>query len=347
MVPVSAGTSVTVWEMSGEYSVWTIGVEQLMTTGFYGWTWGHEDYVITSDGVSLNIWCDRWWTSIPYPCEAVSTGNNIVAAQLNGVPDYPDGLWASVVVDYSLGLYGSSASIANALGPVDQLGPYRNSPCSYIGDGVSTLTLGFASPGWSFEAPVAVAGDDIRVAVGVPVTLDGSASYAPAGMLGMFWQFNYLGTNVYFDGESATFSLGVEGQYEVTLMAIDIWGQVATDTIVVDVGPETTYVGTIVRGTLPRLVWTYAPETDGMFGVMMDNNGLTSVYVFIRDMTPGVKAKPVTIRVDFAAEGAFPTGTVTTDSMLFLAGHNYQIALRLPHGDIGSYADVYQVWTPM
>lgn len=163
IVPVSSATSVTLYEMTGWVTEHTFTVDQLMTTGgsFYTVAQISEYYTVSSDGTYLTIHCYR---ASPFPAINFSAGNNVVAARLDGVPDYPDGLFASVVVDYTTGDGGIAVSRFNALGPVEQLGPFANSPCTYLGDYDSEIVLGF-SP----EQTVAMATMDV-----VPDPLDPS-----------------------------------------------------------------------------------------------------------------------------------------------------------------------------
>jgi hypothetical protein len=75
-----------------------------------------------SEGDYLEIHCFRAnWLS------GDAVGNNIVAVRLDGVPDYPEGIWASRVINYTLGYNGIAASVDNALGPDTQLGLYGDS----------------------------------------------------------------------------------------------------------------------------------------------------------------------------------------------------------------------------
>jgi hypothetical protein len=152
-VPASAGTSVTVFEMTGWLVEHTYDISTLMGGGGMFWTaamW-MEMYTVTSDGNFVTIHCYR---DPPYYCTGFAVGNNIVAVRLNGVPDHPEGLWASVVMSYTIGVEGTAESVYNALGPVDQLGPYANSPCTYLGDFDSEMTLGFGTSQPVVEAVV-------------------------------------------------------------------------------------------------------------------------------------------------------------------------------------------------
>jgi hypothetical protein len=68
-----------------------------------------------------------------------------VAVRLNGVAGYPDGLWASKIVNYTLGYGGIVESFANALGDANETG-YGSSHCTYGGDQYSEMTLAFDVP---------------------------------------------------------------------------------------------------------------------------------------------------------------------------------------------------------
>lgn len=141
-VPVSAGTSVTVWEQTGSIENYTFSVSTLMSAGGYFWTCAQisEVYTLTSDGTYLKIQCYR---DPPTYLPVYGPGGNIVAARLNGVPDYPDGLWASVVVSYKINVNGSSESVYNALGPDTQVGPYKDMYATLLGDYSTEIVLGF------------------------------------------------------------------------------------------------------------------------------------------------------------------------------------------------------------
>jgi len=145
-IDVSMATSVTVFEQTGEVSEYTFDLYTLMHGGgvFYTVAMLVEMYTVSSDGVYLTIHCYR---VPPYPCSGYGVGNNIVAARLNGVAGYPQGIWASYIVGYTLGVEGTAESRFNALGNDTQLGPYANSLCTYMGDYDSELVLGFSTPG--------------------------------------------------------------------------------------------------------------------------------------------------------------------------------------------------------
>ena len=62
------------------------------------------------------------------------------------MPGYPEGLWASFIEEITLGYNGIGESAENALGPASQIGPYKQSFCTYLGDQHSELVLGFSPP---------------------------------------------------------------------------------------------------------------------------------------------------------------------------------------------------------
>jgi hypothetical protein len=141
-IGMSNGTSVTVFEQSGDVLMYTITIEQLGGQGYeLVTTWGHEIYLFTTDGDNFIILCYRDAYS-----EGRAVGNNIVAVRLNGVPGYDNGIWASDIVNYSLGYNGIEESLENALGPDSKIGPYEDSLCTYAGDQYSLITLAFRIP---------------------------------------------------------------------------------------------------------------------------------------------------------------------------------------------------------
>ena len=137
-----SGITVTVFELSEEVSQHNFTLSQLMTTGgtFRTPALYNETYIVTSDGEDITIGC---YHLPPFNRTGVATGNNIVAVRMNGVSGYPSGLWASEVVSYSVGHGGIAESRFNALGLADQLGPYGDYLCTFMGDYASELVLGF------------------------------------------------------------------------------------------------------------------------------------------------------------------------------------------------------------
>jgi len=137
-VPVSMGTSITFFEYSGETMEYEMLVDDMIEGSEVISTWGHETYLLMSDGNTLTIYCHR---------DAYSTGmgvgGNIVAVRLNGVQGCEDGLWAAEIINHSLGYNGIEESLENALGDLDRIGPYGGSTCTYMGDQYSSMTIAF------------------------------------------------------------------------------------------------------------------------------------------------------------------------------------------------------------
>jgi len=131
VIHVDTGTSVTVWERTTDLNELTYDVPTLMGPGGTFNSLANEHYTFTSDGVSFIIQCFRDSFST-----GTSSGNNIAAARLNGVPGYPGGLWATIIVSYVLGYGGVEDSRFNALGSV-------LSDHTWMGDQSSELVLGF------------------------------------------------------------------------------------------------------------------------------------------------------------------------------------------------------------
>ncbi len=144
VVAVSEGVSITIYEQTGTVHSYTFDVADLMTVGgtFATVAMESEIYTISSDGTFLTIHCYR---VPPSPGSGTSTGNNIVAVRLDGVVGHEDGIWASMIVNYTIGVGGIEDSLENALGPVDQIGPYGDSLCTYLGDYDSEIVLGFTA----------------------------------------------------------------------------------------------------------------------------------------------------------------------------------------------------------
>jgi len=142
LVPVSSADAVTIYEQTVVVYTHTFLVSVLMgSNGTFIGT-AREYYTVTSDGTYLTIHCFR-----DNLTSGFAVGNNIVAVRLDGVPDFPEGLWASLIADYTLGYNGIAESRFNALGADTQIGPYAPTPerglCTYMGDQHSELVLGF------------------------------------------------------------------------------------------------------------------------------------------------------------------------------------------------------------
>jgi len=146
IINVSYATSVTIWEETGPIDSYDFDINSLMDSGggFYTSAEISEFYLVTSDGIYLTIDCYRDPPTYP---PVWGAGGNIVAARLNGVPGYPNGLFASIVVSSLVDSKGVPASVYNALGPDTQLGPYNNMYATLLGDNHTEIVLGFSVPG--------------------------------------------------------------------------------------------------------------------------------------------------------------------------------------------------------
>jgi len=175
-IPVSSGTNVTVYEQTSAVYRHTFSVSVLMGTGGIFHTGAKEYFNVTSDGVYLNIHCLRTkWLS------GFAVGNNIVAVKLNGVPGYPNGLWATEVINQTLGYNGIAESRFNALGNDTAVGPFAGSLCTYMGDQNSELVLGFSIVGHdiaitSVEPSTNIVGQGSTLPINVTVTNRGEVA---------------------------------------------------------------------------------------------------------------------------------------------------------------------------
>ena len=137
-VPVIDGTSVTVYEQTGGVYPHEYTVSALMGSGGTFHTIANEYYSVSSDGTYVKIHCYS-----PEYRGGSNVGSNIVAVRLDGVTGFPEGLWASFIQRLTLGYNGIEESAVNALGPEDQIGPFLNSYCTYLGDQHSEIVIGF------------------------------------------------------------------------------------------------------------------------------------------------------------------------------------------------------------
>ena len=108
VVPVSDGTSVTIYERTGDRFTLTYTVATLSGAGGRFDTVAGEHYTFTTDGTHLISDCYRTYSN--------GGAHNIVAARLDGVPEYPGGIWIGEVVSYVLGRDGIPETRFNALG---------------------------------------------------------------------------------------------------------------------------------------------------------------------------------------------------------------------------------------
>ena len=86
-------------------------------------------------------------------------------------------------------------------------------------------------------APVADAGDDVTVTAGATVTFDGSGSADNVGIDSYTWTFDDGGAQT-LSGVGPTYTFDNEGDFTITLTAVDAEGGSDTDEVVVHVLPE-------------------------------------------------------------------------------------------------------------
>ena len=154
-IPLSSGTSITIYEYTTCLYVHTFLVSEILYTGVSFDTAADEHYVLTGVGDHLLIECTR-------PVRN-DIGNNIVAVRLNGVPEYPDGIWATVIIDYTLGSDGLADSCIHALGE-------NMSSFTCLGNTYSSITLGFCSSITSHTPITLIPQDPGTCAVGIKQT---------------------------------------------------------------------------------------------------------------------------------------------------------------------------------
>jgi hypothetical protein len=107
-ISVSEAQNVTVIERTGTHISVTWDIPTLMGPGGWFGTIAEELYNVTSDGDILTIHCQRPWMD--------GGGNNIVATSLDDTPGRPNRIWATRIVDYTLGPGGMRETRFNALG---------------------------------------------------------------------------------------------------------------------------------------------------------------------------------------------------------------------------------------
>ncbi len=129
VVKISDGTSINVYERTGSTNEYTFTISTLMGEGGLFSTGASESYKITSDGTYLKVECWR--------PEDSDRGHNLVAVRLNGVSGYSEGLWATNIVEYSLGSDGDEDFNNNCLGN-------DMSTWTQLGDVYSSITLSFS-----------------------------------------------------------------------------------------------------------------------------------------------------------------------------------------------------------
>jgi hypothetical protein len=99
--------------------------------------------------------------------------------------------------------------------------------------------------------PLAVAGKDQRVTIGIIVQLSGALSRDNVGIVDWFWNFIYDGKAESLVGENVSFKFEKAGVYEVVLTVVDGAGNRGEDRVVITVKPV---VSVVVEGP-PGLLW--------------------------------------------------------------------------------------------
>ena len=174
-----------------------------------------------------------------------------------------------------------------------------------LGEFVITLNVTDAAGNWFVRSetvtvfddtePVAYAGNDILSSMGELVTFDGSRSSDNVGIVQWKWSFEYDGTQVSLEGESASFSFDLLGLYTVILTVTDAAGNGAQDDVAVmivdSVGPQTVVRedATIEQNTSLVLdgsnstdnvgIVSYQWNIDGPYGPV-DMNGQMVIFKF-------------------------------------------------------------------
>ena len=104
--------------------------------------------------------------------------------------------------------------------------------------------------------PVSDAGADKTAMVGSHVSLDGSASTDNIGINKWTWTFTYNGTERVLSGKTASFIFDIVGNYSITLVVTDAFGNSDTDTMWVNVTQAITAdtVAPVAKGGNDRTV---------------------------------------------------------------------------------------------
>jgi hypothetical protein len=197
--------------------------------------------------------------------------------------------------------------------------------------GLALLTSGCGSsggggaspPAGSVAPPVAEAGPDRSVAVGTPVTLDGSLSSGPSGLLTYAWTLNATpagSTAMLNDATTARprFTPDVAGPYTITLVVTHAGVMSAPDTVIITAGSGN--LPPVAQAGADRAVLPGSPVTlDG--SASYDPNGTPLTYEWtLQRQPPGSSVSLL------QADSATPTVTPTTTG-------EYVLALRVHDGE--------------
>ena len=176
------------------------------------------DFSVSTTNSSPQASLDVSPTSGPAPLDvsATVTGSDTDADVLTYTLDFGDG--TSVA--------SGSLPAAPTAHRYDRAGTYTVR--LGVSDGHATTVETTTVTVWSSEPLQAVAGDDVSVTVGVPVTFDGSASRPQLGIGGYTWDFGDGSPSV--DGARATHAFAEPGTYTVTLR-VDRGGESSSATL--------------------------------------------------------------------------------------------------------------------
>jgi hypothetical protein len=342
IVPVSSGSSVTVWEQSGEIKSYTFSIDAITSPneGSF-WTWGHEDYYISTDGVYLTIKCNRYWTPYPDPHPWMSVGNNIVAVRLDGGAGYPDGLWAGIVVDYQLGEYGTADSVYNALGSVDQLGPFENAQPTWLGDSWSRMTLGFGST----PQPIArfTIWPSTNLGIYQYILFDASTSTDQADPTSLVYRWDWEGDGIWdtdFTAEKTALHWYTnEGTYASRLEVRNAMGLTDLAEVEIVIHQYQYMVGILIEkspGYPAGPVWLgMMPRHSGDITFTLWHSDVTSVVLELYDITMDSE-KVMRMTVKFKQQGTYPSGTIVCDPIMAEADHYYRLIIKDLDAPIGA-----------
>ena len=185
------------------------------------------------------------------------------------------------------------------------------------------------------EPPVAVAGPDITVDDGQPVTLDGTLSTDNMGVERYLWSFILRGREVNLTGRSTVYKFPAPGVYLVNLTVSDYDGNSATDSMTV----------TVVDITLPQSsagesrTFNEGTEVALDGSLSFDNVGIAS-YDWTISMGGAVIArrtgeKP---RYNFTSPGLYDITLQVTDGVGLQSSDTVQyrvVDVTRPHADAG------------
>ncbi len=194
--------------------------------------------------------------------------------------------------------------------------------------------------------PVADAGPDQFVNGQQVVYFDGSGSSDDVGISDYTWTASYSNiTWIVLTGPTPSYgAFPKPDRYVVTLTVSDYVSNLDFDTMVVDFGH------TIAKSNGGKnsdtAIWTYSPETNGVWRAMTVNHGLSSMVYDVYEMPLNGSAVAVMEqRFRFSQLGAYPEGTIWSDQVNMIAGHTYIVKAK-PGGHAGTYAAAYDEFSP-